>query len=256
LSALDQSLGKLVSHITDPRWHEVFLLTATMLRSADSLVQLMKQHIDSLVAQDPYLQNFLIWASQKSQTIASSTYATNRAFYLFLAQSPYGIEHFTLASTLDQGVLLDLALQDLLLQFTIDDHPDVGSYLNTCHEALTTILVTLLDARFYKSLQQLRDQLPPVNQSPQRKQDWWQIHYVNWLEQLRGTIAQYRNINHPWQFKPEQQRVLQSYYDANQLLMNCLNSNCEITTKIRQEIEASLLLPQKELEDREWTESY
>ncbi|WP_276750717.1 NACHT C-terminal helical domain 2-containing protein [Chlorogloeopsis fritschii] len=42
------------------------------------------------------------------------------------------------------------------------------------------------------------------------------------------------------------------YYDANQLLLDCLNSNCEVTAAIRQEIEATLLLPQKELEDREW----
>jgi len=256
LSALDQSLGRLVSHIADRRWHEVFLLTATMLRSADSLVQLMKQQIDALVAQDPYLQDFLIWASQKSQTIASpSPIATTRAFYLSLAQSPNSTANSTLVSTLDQIVLLDSALQDLLLEFTIDRNPDVA-YLNTCYERLTTILVTILDAGFYKSLQRLRDQLPPVNQSPQRRQDWWQSHYVNWLEQLRGTIAQYRNINHPWQFRPEQQQVLQGYYDANQLLMDCLNSNCEITTTIRQEIEASLLLPHKELEDREWTRSY
>lgn len=46
--------------------------------------------------------------------------------------------------------------------------------------------------------------------------------------------------------------MLQRYYDANQLLIDCLNSNCEVTTAIRQEIEATLLLPQKELEDREW----
>ncbi len=251
LSALDQSLDRLVSHITDRRWHEVFLLTATMLRNADSLVQLMKQQIDALVAQDPYLQDFLMWASQKSQTIASPPQiATKRAFYVSLAQFPNSTANFTLASTLDQDVLLDSKLQDLLLEFTIDRKPDVA-YLNTCYEALTTILVTIPDAGFYKSLQQLRDQLPPVNQSLQRRQDWWQSHYVNWLDQLRGTIAQYRNINHPWQFRPEQQQVLEDYYYANQLLMDCLNSNCEITTKIRQEIEASLLFPQRELDYRE-----
>lgn len=53
LQALEQTLGGLVSHITDPHWREIFLLTAAMLRSADSLVQLMKQQIDALVAQDP-----------------------------------------------------------------------------------------------------------------------------------------------------------------------------------------------------------
>jgi predicted NACHT family NTPase len=81
------ALGGLVSHITDPHWHEVFLLTVAMLRSADSLVQLMKQEIDALVAQDPYLQDFLQWANQKSQTIPQeSKLATTRAFYLALAQ--------------------------------------------------------------------------------------------------------------------------------------------------------------------------
>ncbi|MEG4585525.1 hypothetical protein QUA54_09960 [Microcoleus sp. MOSTC5] len=36
------------------------------------------------------------------------------------------------------------------------------------------------------------------------------------------------------------------------LPIDCLNSNCEVTTATRQEIEATSLLPQKELQDREW----
>jgi predicted NACHT family NTPase len=70
--------------------------------------------------------------------------------------------------------------------------------------------------------------------------------------QSKNTITHYRNIHHPWQFSPEQQQTLKRYYDANQLLIDCLNSNCEVTETIRQEIEATLLLPQTELEDREW----
>ena len=46
--------------------------------------------------------------------------------------------------------------------------------------------------------------------------------------------------------------MLQCYYTANQLLLDCLNSNCEVTAAIRAEIEATLLLPQQELEEREW----
>lgn len=34
--------------------------------------------------------------------------------------------------------------------------------------------------------------------------------------------------------------------------IDCLNSNCEVTTATRQEIESTSLLPQKELQDREW----
>ena len=252
LSALEQALGGLVGHITDPHWHEVFLLTAAMLRSADSLVQLMKQEIDALVAQDPHLQDFLRWASEKSQTIPiKPKLATTRAFYLTLAQSPHAADQFALASSLDQGVFLDAALENLLVEFAADHSRDFV-YAHACGEALSNILVMVIDAGFYQSLRQIKDQLPDSHQNQERLQTWWQDNYPAWVDQLKSSIIQYRNIHHPWQFSPEQEQVLKCYYDANQLLVDCLNSNCEVTADIRQEIEATLLLPQKELEDREW----
>ena len=251
LRALEQALEGLVGHITDPHWREVFLLTTAMLRSADSLVQLMKQQIDALVAQDPYLQEFLLWSSQESQAIPQQRHvATARAFYLALAQAPHIAAHFALASTLDQGMFLDAALENLLLD--ANEHSQDFAYVNACSSALNNILVMVLDAGFYKSLQQLRDQLPSPSQNRERLQDWWQKNYPAWVEQLRSTTANYRNIHHSWEFSSQQQQVLQRYYDANQLLIDCLNSNCEVTTAIRQEIEATLLLPQEELEEREW----
>ncbi|MGB3787588.1 MAG: NACHT domain-containing NTPase [Phormidesmis sp.] len=253
LRALEQALGGLVGHITDPHWREVFLLTAAMLRSADSLVQLMKQKIDALVAQDAYLQDFLVWASQKSQNISSQPkIATSRAFYLALARgTPHTVANFALASTLDQGIILDAALDTLVLEAAVDHDQDFA-YARICSESLSQILVMVLDAGFYKSLQQLQNQLPPTSQNKERFQKWWQAHHSTWIEELRSTIARYRNINHPWQFSPQQQQVLEAYYNANQLLVDCLNSNCEVTEAIREEIEATLLLPQEELEDREW----
>ncbi|PSB20722.1 NTPase (NACHT family), partial [filamentous cyanobacterium Phorm 46] len=251
LGGLEQALSGLVSHITDPHWREVFLLTTAMLRSADSLVQLMKQQIDVLVAQDPYLQEFLLWASQKSQMIPTEPKVANsRAFYLALAQSPHTAAHFALACTLDQGMFLDAALDNLLLECA--NQSQDFACANACSEALNNILVTVLDAGFYKSLQQLRDELPSANQNREWLEDGWQKHYSIWVEELRETIAHYRNINHSWEFSPAQQQVLESYYNANQLLLDCLHSNCEVTAAIRQEIEATLLLPQQELEAREW----
>ncbi|MEH1874752.1 NACHT domain-containing protein [Nostoc sp.] len=252
LEAFGQALEGLVSHITDPHWHEIFLLTATMLRSADSLVQLMKQQIDALVAQDAYLQEFLTWASQKSRTIATQPKdATIRAFYLALSRTPHVAPHFALASSLDQGMFLDAALDDLLLECAIDGSQEFA-HIHACGDALSNILGLVLDVGLYKSLQQLSDQLPNSRQSQQRFELWSETNYSAWAEQLKMTVINYRNINHQWQFSPEQQQVLQRYYDANQLLLDCLHSNCEVTAGIRQEIEATLLLPQKELEDREW----
>ena len=252
LQALEQALEGLVSHITDPNWREIFLLTATMLRSADSLVQLMKQQIDALVAEDPYLQEFLTWASQKSRTIPTQPKnATVRAFYLALSRTPHVAPHFALAASLDQGMFLDAALDDLLLECAIDGSQDFA-HIHACGDSLSNILGIVLDVGLYKSLQQLSDQFPNSRQSQERFELWWQTNYSAWAEQLKITVINYRNINHQWQFSPDQQQVLQRYYDANQLLLDCLHSNSEVTPAIRQEIEATLLLPIKELEDREW----
>ncbi|TVQ61249.1 MAG: NACHT domain-containing protein [Spirulina sp. DLM2.Bin59] len=251
LRALENALEGLVSHIEDPHWREVFLLTTTMLRSADSLVQLMKQQIDVLVSQDPYLQEFLTWASQKSQNLQSEPkVATSRAFYLALAQSPHIMAHFNLAATLDQGLFLDAALDHLLLECS-SDHSSGFAHAHACGEALNQTLTMILDAGLYKSLEQLQEQLPMAHQTPESSQSWWQEHCASWTEQLKSTIAKHRNYS-SWDFTPDQHQILQGYYDANQLLLDCLNSNCEITAAVRQNIEATLLLPQGELEEREW----
>ncbi len=253
LQSLEQALGGLVNHLTDPHWHQIFLLTTTMLRSADSLMQLMKQQIDALVAQDPYLQEFLRWASQtqKSQIPAETREATVRAFYLALAQTPHRAADFAIACTLDQGMFLDVALDDLLLECAIDQSSDFA-HAHACSDALSSILGVVLDAGFHKALQQLQDQLPHPEQNQERFQVWWQSHHTAWSIQLETTIVQYRRLDHTWNFNPEQKQVLQRYYAANQLLLDCLHSNCEVTATIREEIEATLLLPQGELEAREW----
>jgi len=53
-----KALQRLVSHINDPRWQEIFLLTSTMLTNSDDLIQLMKQKIDEMV-EDVHIRDFL-----------------------------------------------------------------------------------------------------------------------------------------------------------------------------------------------------
>jgi hypothetical protein len=50
------------------------------------------------------------------------------------------------------------------------------------------------------------------------------------------------------QFTDAQKALLQQYYDANLLLVECLNSDCYVSRSVREEIEATLLLPISELE--------
>jgi len=253
LHSLERDLERLVSHITEPRWREIFLLTTAMLRSADSLLQLMKQQIDALVAQDPYLQEFLTWANQKSLLVSQSTLAANRAFYLGLTQTPHLAPHFALACTLDQGIFLDTLLDNLVLECAIDSSSDFV-HAHACADALGNALTIVLDVGLHQSLQQIKDQLPDPDQDRAAFRSWYQVNHLAWNEQLKTAIALHHNIESNWHFSPEQEQILQRYYDANKLLLDCLNSNCEVTATVRQEIEAALLLPGKEIEKREWNQ--
>jgi predicted NACHT family NTPase len=252
LLSLGESLQGLVNHITEPYWREIFLLTASMLRSADGLVELMKQQIDGLVSQDPYLQEFLTWASEKSQNnSAENRPVIERAFYMALTQTPQLAPHFALACTLDQGVFLDTALDNLLQECVLNKSQDFAE-IHACGESLGNILGIVVDLGFHKSLQQLSDRLPNNDNTKSSFENWCKNNYDLWATQLQESIATHRQISNRWEFDPAQQLVLQKYYDANQLLLDCLNSDCEVTTNIREQIEATLLLPQLEIEKREW----
>ncbi|BAZ00218.1 NACHT domain family protein [Tolypothrix tenuis PCC 7101] len=73
--------------------------------------------------------------------------------------------------------------------------------------------------------------------------EWWRENGEDWSEQLRLLMIEHRNIGHYWCFNNEQEQLLQHYYNANKLLVDCLNSGCHISYEVRQEIEDTLLLP-------------
>ena len=64
-------------------------------------------------------------------------------------------------------------------------------------------------------------------------------------------MIKYRNLGHNWQFSDQQREALKQYYDANQLLVDCLNSNCYVTRTVRQEISQTLLLPMAEIKGKD-----
>jgi predicted NACHT family NTPase len=61
-------------------------------------------------------------------------------------------------------------------------------------------------------------------------------------------MIQHRNIGHDWQFSDKQIQVLKQYYNANKLLVDCLNSDCNVAPEVRSHIEDTLLLPIAEIE--------
>lgn len=69
-----------------------------------------------------------------------------------------------------------------------------------------------------------------------------------WIKQLRTMMIKHQNIGHYWHFSEQQKELLKQYYDANVLLVECLNSDCYVSREVRQEIEDTLLLPMSEIE--------
>jgi len=252
---LEIALKKLVDRITDKRWREVFFLTAGMLRNADYLLQLMKQKIDHLLAQDAQLQGFLTWVSQKSLAVpVSYKLATVRAFYFDLAIARilalFGssldlarLLNHTLTRGLEPTLALDLALDRTLalnqvVERSLDPHPIFISVLeriiNRAHAH---------EPQLERELQQLKQQLPELGRDKKQFKQWWKANGQAWTERLRGVAIAVRNIGHQWQFNNQQREALKQYYDANQLLVKCLNSNYYVTRTVRSQIENTLLLP-------------
>ncbi|WP_223280320.1 NACHT domain-containing protein [Nostoc sp. PA-18-2419] len=90
----DPSLLNLSKYVFYKQWHEVFLLTSEMLKSADVLLLSMKIQIDRAVSHNRHLQELFAWANQKSLQVSSSHHpAAIRAFYLCLAAGICILDH-------------------------------------------------------------------------------------------------------------------------------------------------------------------
>ncbi len=126
-------LENLVEHLFEKSWREVFFLAVEMSSNADLLVRLMKHKIDSLLADDPKLQEFLTWLNQKSLAV-NATFSPqevakiqNRLDFivnhdLSLSRTLYLDLSRTLYLDLDLDLYLDL---DLSLDLSLDLYLDL-----------------------------------------------------------------------------------------------------------------------------------
>ncbi|HEY9606502.1 MAG TPA: NACHT domain-containing NTPase, partial [Allocoleopsis sp.] len=259
-STLLKALRRLSTHLTQPQWREVFLLTVGLLRNAEPLLQLMKQQIDALVAADRKLQEFLDDIDQKCGSLATDYKpAAVRAFYftLFLDRD------LGLAVALDRNLARDLAPELALdlelarafsLAQSLAKKPDLKQILALSFALnLEGLLQRESDFGEQKkrsllvaSFQHLKAQLPDLANGREYSLQWWQTNGQIWQSQFRAMLIEYRQIGHDWQLTPAQLEVIKQYYQANQLLVDCLNSGCRCSSAVRADIEATLLLRSKQ----------
>jgi predicted NACHT family NTPase len=263
-SSDSEVLKYLVSHVFDKRWREVFLLVASMLKTVDILLCLMKSAIDAIVAGDENLQQFIAWVSKTFCSVSSSHKpAALRSQYLEFRL--YETIDFTPASMYDVAQAFDLtrALNptfDQTFNTSLDPEQVISQslevnvdFLNNLYsdqigeieqkDLFEGLLADILDkaAERQQILQQLENQLPEANLS-----EWLMANGQAWTDSLRDVLIGNCNISQNWHFSEEQLNLLQQYRDGNLLLVNCLN-NSEVSSELRQEIEDKLLLPITEI---------
>ncbi|WGV27439.1 NACHT domain-containing protein [Halotia branconii] len=141
-----------------------------------------------------------------------------------------------LTSTLTCVSELNFALKHSLKNAIFIDHVHALSI------AFNEALELLSESEFKQVLHNLKKELPQTDHNSHNFREWWQTNGQLWGQKLRNGIIKYRNIGHDWQFNQQQIELLHQYYDANKLLVDCLNCAVNITPLIRQEIEETLLL--------------
>ncbi|MBH8552997.1 NACHT domain-containing NTPase [Nostocaceae cyanobacterium CENA357] len=249
----DQSLKKIVNHINEYRWRNIYLLSVGMLKPADTLLQLMKEKIDSLAATNVRLSNFLRWVEQKYATVNVFYHAASvRAFYFTIALPPeYPLAcNQELAMSLDNrlagNLAVDLALDLALIHVLVVSLGINADIFLQRFSALSFALDLkhLLTEQPYlqKSLQDLKSQLPFPSQGGEVLKIWWQDHGNAWIKELRTLMIDTRQIGHNWQFNQHELEQLQQYWDANKLLVDCLNRASDVTPQMRNFIEKNLFL--------------
>ncbi|MDY7003532.1 MAG: signal transduction protein, partial [Cyanobacteriota bacterium] len=230
----DEALKSLVSHLTDYRWQEVFLLAVGMSSNADSLLLLMKEKVDGILSGDEKLQIFLKWVNEKyliSDISAKPLYI--RVVYFFV-ECFYSVQFFFLEKasklteeselrnieylrrefidsfnktniffkdfTLEEKLkhssfMTEIELYRLLVWEKMPFQPNSGT-----KNIIDSIIEYPIDLEFKQKLHQLKSELPRSNQPKEKCEEWLKINGQPWGNKFRKLIIKYRNICHDWQF--------------------------------------------------------
>lgn len=148
-----------------------------------------------------------------------------------------------------QIVIFDTLLDNLLLQLTMSFSSSCNvPQAHACIDALSSAIATVINIESPKPLQQFKEQLPDLENRLICELFWCGVEYLFWLEDLKTAVSLYRNTElYSHSERENHEEILNLYYDANKLLIDCLKHNFELTIELQQEIETALLLPEKEL---------
>jgi len=259
---LKDALQELVEHINEKRWREVFLLATEMSQPNPSmLLKLMKQKIDELLAEKENLQDFLTYVNEiaTSRQLPVKPEAV-RAFY-FDIDFDIDVER-SLSLLLDRAANLLVCasfftrvFKDIKFEEAIDivknndacTHKPSRKIINASSANEVMYIAVKLALESEKLEPKLRDKLKRIyNEDSQQidneELDEDKVRHL--ADEARSVAKQHQHLGGKyWQFSSTDKELLKQYYDANKLLVECLNSDCPVSPEVRSEILDTLLLP-------------
>lgn len=255
----NDSYENFTGHILDRHWREVFLLTVEMIDNPEEILCLLKIEIDCYLSNDNKLQKFLSWLVKKANSVHTSLNATSiRAFYFSLEFAvpemtgpdiAFDTRLFSKLSNISEGIHpVEYECNDITIDFCLTNMIQNG-YIEPGF-AMPPELSETLESNFLQELTKLIEEIPDYF-IDQIKFDTWEENYSPiWLSKYRKLAIKYRQIGYIWRFTNQHKDVLNQYYNANIVLIDCLYINSCISDKFREEIEETLLLPITEIEKR------
>ncbi|MDX2241463.1 MAG: NACHT domain-containing protein [Leptolyngbyaceae cyanobacterium bins.302] len=255
----------LINNVFQRHWGEVFLLLSEITEDIDTLIFLMKQKIDLHIAPVGEIQYFLSWLEEKAKHInVSYKQAAIRAFgYTFVLSHSIEI-NFEYAYRLSTDLIFerDFSFESALIPneeqkqtpkaflVPLDLAVAIDSRINQDLANVDNFSLGLAFASDSSELEKVRQDLPSRNSSEVELREWWITRGRNWIEELKHTLEEYRSFKYKWQFGDKQKQYLEQYYYGNYLLLKCLNNSCQVSKKVKENVEETLLLPITEIDKR------
>ncbi|BFM39456.1 NACHT domain-containing protein [Synechocystis sp. LKSZ1] len=243
---LGQDWQWLTNRMLDPAWQEVIVLVANLLTNADSLFQHLQGSIQRFSQGQPLLTAFLHHLDQKVQALRQSyPPAALRAFYFSLWYN----QDFSLAIALEPALAGQLP-RELGLDFSFHRLGCLTQKLTTqfdLEQALNLYFALDLEGRFslnpdcQRAWQILKNSLPTPTQDPQALENWWQSQGGDWLTQLQQLLQQQRAWFTLPPLTPPAQQVFDQYYQVNQFLVYCLQSQGQLSPALQAQLLTELL---------------
>lgn len=217
-------------------------VSVTNSNEAAELLRQMKQKVDALVAEDKKLQQLLTWINNKCSAV-DSTYKPIkvRAFYLALVRllglglvsnfdptrSSAKARQFALSFNRAKDIAHDVALD---VAFKRNPNTDPAN-------VIVSVFTLEFEPELKLVLQQLQTELPNPKLEREKFEEWRQAQGQLWIKKISKLL------NCDLEFTQQEKELLKRYYNANLLLMECLNSATHVSQEVRQEIIDNLLLP-------------